>query len=156
MIGVVHLAAQKYCIKHEFIDSLVKCGIDQDDYPAQKRFVDSLCWAAKANNIHIHLIHHIRKGDTEKNKPGKFDVKGAGEITDLVDNVFIVYRNKRKEERVRNNEDVGDDIPDALVICEKQRHGEWEGNILLWVHKKSMQFLPKYSASPMLYDMGCI
>ncbi len=33
----------------------------------------------------------------EETQPNKFDIKGTGAITDLVDNVFIVWRNKKKE-----------------------------------------------------------
>jgi twinkle protein len=42
--------------------------------------------------------------------------------------VLTVWRNKRKEsdpERHRHE-------PDAMLICDKQRNGEWEGRIGLW------------------------
>ena len=141
IIGMVHYAAQKLGVKHVFIDSLMKCGIGSDDYNGQKDFVDRLCWAAKAENIHVHLILHMRKGRDEAETPGKFDVKGASEITDLVDNLFIVHRNKTKEDMVANGGIPSLDEPDAMLMVAKQRHGEWEGPIKLWFHPASLQYL---------------
>ena len=40
----------------------------------------------------IHVVHHVRKLDSEKSQPDKFDVVGSGDITNLADNVFIVNR----------------------------------------------------------------
>ena len=127
-------------IKHIVIDSLMKCGINGDDYNGQKTFVDRLCWAAKTYGGHIHLVHHMRKGRSESDAPDKFDVKGAGEITDMVDNLVIVHRNKEKERAIENGEHVHDGICDTTLIVAKQRHGEWEGKIKLWFHKESQRF----------------
>ena len=158
ILGMLHYAAQKLGIKHVFIDSLMKCGIGTDDYNKQKDFVDRLCWVAKSENIHIHLIHHVRKGGSERERPGKFDIKGAGEITDLVDNVFIQWRNKGKEEKVKMREagqsvDLDDDEADAILTVAKQRHGEWEGPLKLWFHAPSQQFIPKPCNSPMPFSL---
>ena len=149
ILGMVHYAAQKLGVKHVFIDSLMKCGIGSDDYNGQKDFVDRLCWAAKAENIHVHLVLHMRKGRDEAEAPGKFDVKGASEITDLVDNLFIVHRNKSKEEQIANGETPPLEDPDALLTVAKQRHGEWEGPIKLWFHAASLQYAENSSRAPM-------
>ena len=133
------------------IDSLIKCGIRPDDYARQTEFVDRLCWAAKTHNIHIHLVHHIRKGDKEGKRPDKFDIKGAGEITDLVDNVFIIHRNKIKEreaEKQSPNQDILDK-PDMTITVDKQRHGEWEGTFGFWFHRESTQFVSHPDATPL-------
>ena len=81
-------ALKELKIQHVVIDSLMKCGIMDDDYNGQKQFVDCLCWAAKTYGGHIHLIHHIRKTRSEEEIPDKFDVMGASALTNLVDNVF--------------------------------------------------------------------
>ena len=57
ILGMVHYAAKELGINHIIIDSLMKCGIRKDDMDGQAAFVDRLCWAAKSNNIHIHLVH---------------------------------------------------------------------------------------------------
>lgn len=151
ILGMCHYAATELGVKHIVIDSLMKCGIGADDYNAQKNFVDRLCWCAKSRKVHIHLVAHMRKGSREQDLPDKFDVKGAGELTDLVDNVFIVHRNKGKEARVERGEDVNPEEPDCVLMVAKQRHGEWEGKVKLWLHKESMQLVPSPENRPMWY-----
>ena len=160
ILGMIHYASSLN-IKHIVIDSLMKCGVAPDDYSGQKDFVDRLCWAAKNHNIHIHLVHHIRKGDKEGHTPDKFDIKGAGEITDLVDNVFIVHRNKIKEEKYRGldinkpeNQDILRELeaqPDSTLTVAKQRHGEFEGQFKFWFDKGSMQYTPDQNNKPIPY-----
>ena len=75
------------------------------------------------------------------------DVKGTGAITDQVDNVLTVWRNKKKEEQRVAGTAVHTE-PDALVICDKQRNGEWEGKIGLFFHPGSMQFMSDCNATP--------
>jgi twinkle protein len=153
ILGMCYYAADKLAINHIVLDSLMKCGISPEDYPRQKEFVDRLCWCAKTTDVHIHLVHHIRKSGSESSRPDKFDVKGAGEITDLVDNVFIVHRNKSKE---RNDEkDNPDPIikqqPDQTLRIAKQRHGEWEGTFGFWFHKQSTQFISGPDCLPLAW-----
>ena len=132
-------AAKELNIEHIFIDSLMKCGIGTDDYNGQKIFVDRLCWAAKTHNVHIHLVHHMRKREKEGHIPDKFDVKGAGETVDLVDNLMIVHRNKTKEMAKEQGKEYDEASPDTIVVCAKQRHGEWEGRFGLYFDHGSQQ-----------------
>lgn len=146
ILGMIHYAAQILKIKHIVIDSLMKCGIGRDAYDKQAEFVDRLCWAAKHHDTHIHLVAHMRKGEGNKGEyypPGKHDFRGAGEITDMVDNVFIVHRNKKKEDDIRNGKAVAEDVPDCTLRVAKQRHGEWEGVFNFWFHGDSMQYTPE-------------
>lgn len=132
IIGLAHYAAKELGVKHVVIDNLAKCVKGTDDYSAQKEFVNRMCWAAKTHGIHVHIVHHIRKAKSEEDIPDKFDIKGAGEITDLVDNVVIVHRNKRKELMRASGEEIDDTTPDSRLIVAKQRHGGWEGRVNLW------------------------
>lgn len=129
---------------HVVIDSLMKCGLNEDDYNGQKRFLDELTAIARDRKIHVHLVHHSRKLESEKNLPGKMDAKGTGAITDLVDNCITVWRNKAKEAKLATGS--GDQTEfDALMIVDKQRHGEgWEGKIALWYDKGSRQYVGGY------------
>jgi len=156
IIAMVHYAATKLGIENIIIDSLVKCGMAVDDYNAQKHFVDKLCWAARANNIHIHLVHHVRKSEREGRVPDKFDIKGAGEITDLVDNIIIVHRNKDKEKRVQEGEAVDKYECDNALIVAKQRHAGIEGKFALYFHDDSQQFLSSPDARPFQPAMGVV
>lgn len=152
IIAMVHYAATKLKVEHVILDSLVKCGLGVDDYNKQKEFVDRLCWAAKSLNIHIHLVHHVRKSEREGKVPDKFDIKGAGEITDLVDNVCIVHRNKDKEAKVRDGKPFDKLDPDTRLIVAKQRHAGIEDKFALYFHFESQQFISGPDARPFHVD----
>ena len=148
--AVVRYCAKERGITHFFIDSLMKCVASEDDYNGQKMFVDELTAIARDHGIHIHLVHHIRKPADENHKPSKYDYKGTGAITDQVDNVISVWRNKAKEKKRDEGKVADDKDPDALLICDKQRNGEWEGSIGLWFHRESMQYVGGPRHEPIL------
>jgi twinkle protein len=141
MLAVCRYASSELKVNHIVIDSLMKCVKGEDDFNGQKDFVNALCAIAQDVGIHIHLVHHMRKGADEKHLPGKFDLKGSGSITDQVDNVFIVWRNKKKAQDRQETGATDESVPDALLICEKQRNGEWEGRIGLWFEPDSQQYV---------------
>jgi twinkle protein len=141
VIAVTRYCAKELGIKQMFIDSLMKCVRDEDDYNGQKAFVDELCALARDCGIHIHLVHHTKKLPSEETIPGKNDAKGTGAIADLVDNMWLVWRNKRKESDRQQGRPVSETEPDELLICCKQRNGEWEGLVSLWWDAKTQQFV---------------
>ena len=142
IVGVANYAARKLKCDHFIIDSMLKCGLAEDDYGGQKHLVDKLCTVARDTGIHIHLVAHSRKGKDETAIPGKMDVRGAASITDQADNVISTWRNKAKELAISegNGHQVVND-PDALLDVCKQRNGEWEGRIKLWFDAASLQFV---------------
>lgn len=147
-------AVARYCavekgITHFVVDSLMKCVASEDDYNGQKMFVDELTAIARDHGMHIHLVHHIKKPADESHKPTKYDFKGTGAITDQVDNVIAVWRNKTKEKNRAAGKMVSDMEPDALLICDKQRNGEWEGQIGLWFDQTSMQYVGNPGDEPL-------
>lgn len=152
VLGVARYCAKELRINHIFIDSLMKCVKGEDDYNGQKEFVDELCSLARDCETHIHLVHHIKKLSSEEQQPGKFDAKGSGSISDQVDNFLIVWRNKKKEKDGQSHKPVAIDEPDALVICDKQRNGEWEGKVGLWFDRDSQQFKAAHSDTPVSFD----
>jgi len=151
------IAMTRYCavelgVKHVFIDSLMKCVSGEDDYNAQKNFVDELTAVARDHSIHFHLIHHIRKLQNEEVMPSKSDLKGSGSISDQVDNVLLMWRNKKKEHQIQAGAIVSADKPDAMLMCEKQRNGEAEEWYNLWYHNDSQQFVEMAGGVPMAFD----
>jgi twinkle protein len=148
-------ARKRYGVRVFVVDSLMMCGIGEDDYNGQKAFVQQLCDFKNANDCHIFLVTHSRKGESEDKPTGKFDVKGTGAITDLADNVFTIWRNKKKErELVKPEHEQNQDLlnqGDALFTCHKQRNGDWEGSVSLWFEKCCFQYLPFDSAKPTQY-----
>lgn len=154
--AVARYCADKLKVKHVVIDSLMKCVRGEDDYNGQKDFVDTLTGLARDLDIHIHLVHHVRKGENEEKVPGKFDGKGSGAISDQVDQVLTVWRNKKKERTLekfaRQNAQPDEETkkqPDALLICDKNRHGEWEGTTALWYHPQSLQYTGDKQCRPL-------
>lgn len=149
LLKVIAYCADVKGIQHFVIDSLMKTVKNEDDYNGQKEMVDRLCTLARDHNIHIHLIHHSRKLADESQVPGKYDSKGSGSITDQVDQCFSVWRNKKKEQRLARGED--DDGVDALLVMDKNRHGEWEGRVGLFFNPdgqfygESDRWRPNYS-----------
>ena len=148
--AVVRYCAKEKGITHFFVDSLMKCVASEDDYNGQKMFVDELTAIARDHGIHIHLVHHIRKPADESHKPSKYDYKGTGAITDQVDNVISVWRNKAKEKKRDEGKLVDEKEPDALLICDKQRNGESEGCIGLWFDRASLQYVGGPGDDPLL------
>ena len=147
VLGMVKYCAQELGITHVFIDSLMKCVKGEDDYNGQKEFVDQLCAMAKDCDIHIHLVHHLKKPAKEGDKPDKHDTKGSGSITDQVDNLFMVWRNKPKEDDskangARSNKQTE---PDCYLFCRKQRNydgsGDGEPIVSLWRHRDAGNYV---------------
>lgn len=133
-------AARELRCGHIFIDNLGKCVQGEDDYNGQKEFVDQVCAIARDEDVHIHLVHHIKKPASANAKPDKYAFKGTGAITDQPDNVIAVWRNKAKERQsIRTASD-----PDTVLIVDKQRNGDgWEGEINLWYLPQSQQFVAR-------------
>lgn len=142
--AVIRYAADKLQVTQFVVDNLTKCIASDDDYAGQKAVVDKLTSLAQNLNIHIHLVHHARKASDETKPPRKMDALGASAITNLVDNVFIVWRNKAKYEA----KEVDHKLPDAMLICDKQRNGTgWEGVQNLNYHHRSMQYIESGSSA---------
>lgn len=161
LLEIFEYASKRYGIRLFIIDSLMKCGIGDDDYNGQKAFVDAVCDFKHKTGSHIILVTHSRKGDSEEKPTGKMDVKGSGAITDLTDNLFIIWRNKAREraqQKLQAGEKLSDkDVqamsgPASALMLEKQRNGEgWEGGVPLFLHEQSHQFLQTETQSPYNY-----
>lgn len=147
ILGMVKYCAEELGVQHVVIDNLQKCIRGSDDYNAEKGFVADLFSVAQESNCHVHLVHHTRKPSKETNVPDKSDIKGSGAITDIVDNIFMVHRNKEKEDdiKAKGNKSTKINDPDALLMCRKQRHydgnNDGESTIALWYDVESMQFM---------------
>jgi twinkle protein len=163
ILGLAHYCAKELAIDHLVIDSLTKCGLSRDDYAAQAKFVDRLQWAAKDFGIHIHLVCHMRKASDEYHKSGKFDIRGAAEISDLADNVFIIERHKLKEEAadkqeknipLTQKEETCLTQPDNFLSIAKNREYGIEKRFGLWYHDDSGCFLSSEGAKPIPFEFN--
>jgi twinkle protein len=91
-------AAKRYDIRNVVIDSLLRCGLREDDNDGQKGFVDLLCDFKLEYDAIVHLVAHQRKPDDEWSKPGKFGVRGASAITDEADIILSVWATPNEEQ----------------------------------------------------------
>ena len=125
VLEVIYYCAEKLGVKLMVIDSLMKCGINEDDLNKQKSFANKLAVASRDLGIHIFIVAHSRKTANEHDNASKFDVAGSANLTNLVDNVISVHRNKKREEEVLNgslDSEIMNQPPSAVYLL-KQRHG---------------------------------
>ena len=140
LLQVFLYANKRYGTRHFVIDSLMMTDVPEDGpgaMTAQKEAIRKLCDFTRRNGCHLHLVAHPRKGQDEKNGPGKLDVAGSSKITDGADNVFTVW-SARKDE---NDPDVDPNMPDARLELQKQRNGDAQHyKQSLWFVKDAQQF----------------
>jgi len=156
ILAMIRYSVAKFGITHFVVDNMAKVIKGEggtDVYNSQKDFINSLCSIAHDTGVHIHLALHVKKKDSEADVPGKFDIKGSGAITDLVDNIFIVWRNKPKEAAIREGNADKNAEPDAIIVLEKQRNGEAEGQYNLWFDPSSFQYVENRHDLPRQYEI---
>ncbi len=141
-LGAMRYAIRRYGVQHIIVDNLTRlCRMD--DYSGQQMIVQDLADLKDEFSVHIHLVTHARKGESEKNRPDKHDVRGAGPITDIADNVLTIHRNKVKAEKMSGapyEQRIQEDVHDAKLYVQKQRVDGWEGCIDLFFDPSSCQF----------------
>lgn len=154
LFGVIRWAYEQRGIHHFWIDNLMMCVRGSDDYNGQKDFVERIVTTAHDLKIHIHVVAHTKKPGEKKKVPDRYDIRGASEVSDLVEQVIIVHRNFDKERSIKQAEAKGEVVspellamPDAWLVVDKQRNGNgWLGNIGLWFDKHSQQYVGKPGA----------
>lgn len=58
LLTVFDYAARRYAISHFVVDSLAKCGMAEDDYNGQKKFVEQLTDLNHAHGCNTSLVAH--------------------------------------------------------------------------------------------------
>jgi len=155
VVGMARYCAKEAGINHIFVDNLAKCVKAEDDYNGQKAFVDEMMVIAQDYGVHIHIVHHLKKPPKETDRPDKNDVKGSGSIVDQPDNLFLVWRNKGKEDDRKEGRNQKQTEPDQILFCKKQRNyegsGEGEPSIALWFHRDAGQFVANEGDAPQFF-----
>ena len=129
----IRYSIDHYGIDLVMVDSLMTIsGIRHDDYTAQKNVVCRLCDLARDLEVHIILVAHARKSFSIKDKIDRFSIRGAGELTDRVDNVILLQRYYSEDEL----------DADCYISISKARHWDMaECEIDLWMDMASMNLL---------------
>ena len=140
------------------IDSLMMIDLNANQenlYLTQKNFVRMLKQTAKATNLQIHLVAHMRKGESEYKIGDKMDIKGSSEIADLADYAFIIWKNVKKAEGIQsqpNNEDLLAK-PDGRLRCVKNRYDPAHPSLEVWFSGNAFSFKKSRTApTPMLIE----
>lgn len=141
-------ARKRYGCDIFVVDSLMRLGVGSEDYDGQEKAVYELVNWAVANEAHVHLVAHSRKGGNEKGQstvPELDDVKGAQEIAANAFNVITLWRNKNLEDSIdaEDNPIIKDELSrqnGVLMNVAKQRNGDWSGKIPLWFNRGSYQY----------------
>lgn len=133
------------------LDNISKLSESIEETDTARMIMTKLSDFARSNNVIVIVVSHTRKQFDEKSPPRKMDVLGSGAFTNLVDTVFIVYRNKMREEKLEKMRQAGEtdsdeyrkqfSMPGATFICDKQRNGDCEPKAGLWFDNKSCQFV---------------
>ena len=120
------------------IDNLMALEIEggSDKYDAQTNFVWTLKNIAKVCNVHILFVAHPRKavGFLRLN-----DISGSGNISNIVDNAFIIHRNntdfdKAITEHLKNEKykHIAEGCTNVIEICKDRENGTQDKYISLW------------------------
>ena len=125
------------------IDNLMALELDganTDKYEAQKRFIWSLESLAKLSNTHIVFVAHPRKAMGFLRLD---DVSGSGDLSNAVDNAFIIHRNNHDFQKFTRQEfgwKPTDDIytsTNVIEICKNRDLGAQDEFIPLWFEEST-------------------
>ncbi len=162
ILEVFSYAHSRYGTRLFILDNFSKLSLPgADENRAQKEAITKITEFALATNTHVLVAAHSRKKFNENEQVGKLDIKGSGALTDLVDIVLLLHRNKKKENALRDPRKMAElelaeqvDIheqPDAFLTCEKNRHGEDEPHLHLWFDKASHLYTEERNGMPPMY-----
>jgi twinkle protein len=148
LLKVFDYARSKYGCDIFNVDSLMRLGIAGDDYTGQEKAVFRLVDWVIANNVHMNLVAHSRKGASIGGAPETEDVKGAMEIGANAFNILTVWRNRALEDDIRKLELAGNaeqaaklaENPGVILNVAKQRNGDFEGKTSLWFDQSTYRY----------------
>ena len=128
------------------IDALMMCGLDSEDYGAEKDFTQVIQAIAKSEQLVVLLVHHARKPSSqggEATPPTKYEAMGSSNLVNICNNVLMCWHNKDKAAAINTHGHYDDDQPCLTLNVAKHRGGKFEGGVGLWQHHKSRAFCSK-------------
>lgn len=158
MLYAIRYAASQGC-KMIILDNLMTLdlrSLDRDKYEAQSIFAKMLATLARELDIHIHIVMHPRKVTGFLRKE---DISGSADLTNAVDNVFIVHRvNQDFKNRLQEFDKMAvttfGKFDNIIETCKNRRHG-YQGFIGLYFHPETKTFSQeKYQEKRYYYANG--
>lgn len=132
------------CIVLDNLMILDTMSYQGDKYEQQKQFIIDICSFAKRLNVHVHIVAHPRKAQGFLRKT---DVAGTADLTNAVDNVFIVHRVNNDFIRFAGDF-LGHDIAsqyfnfsNVIEICKNRDMGAMDYLVGLYFETESKRFL---------------
>lgn len=150
------ISAIRYIVKKGvriiILDNLMTINLrdyDKDKYEAQSMFVKDLANLCKELQIHIFVVMHPRKSMGFLRKE---DISGTADLTNAVDNVFILHRNNidfrnRSKEVIDQNTSNPDtrtglyQFDNILEVCKNRQYGIQDYFVGLYYEKETRKFL---------------
>ena len=132
--GIIEEKKADLCI----VDNLMALDLasyDVDKYEAQTKFVWALKEIAEQLNVHVIFVAHPRKAQGFLRLD---DVSGSGNISNIVDNAFIIHRNNADFQRLTRQMFAWKADHDAysgtnvIEICKDRENGNQDLFIPLW------------------------
>ena len=151
-VALARYAATDLQAQHVLIDNLtmvVPPGRDSDEQAA--KFCAALYQVGRDTGAHIHLIAHVRKPEDSARILNRYDIRGTGAATDMVDNVVMMQVNEAKRVAVDNGKTDRDEEPDLWLTVDKQRHGSYRGRLGFWQVQTSLRLAQSGIDSPEPY-----
>lgn len=151
-LAIARYAAIECKARHVLIDNLtmvVPPGARDSDQVAAN-FVAGLYRVAHDTKCHIHLIAHVRKPSDPNERLTRYDIRGTGAASDMVDNCVLIQLNEKKQ-REKEEDRASQEDPDVWVIVDKQRHAGWRGKFGFWFYETSLRLAESGLDIPLPY-----
>jgi replicative DNA helicase len=118
------------------LDGLMMIGLG-DELEAQKIFTQKLAEVAKAFDICIVLICHMRKpsgGDNANRMPSAHDFLGSSNILNVASSALLVHRDMELMYKINQGDEVDPMLPHTRLVVAKQRYAPYLGVTTYWHH----------------------
>lgn len=144
LLKVFEYAYRRYGVRLFVIDNWSKLGIDDDDLSEQKRVINAITAQDVRLNTHTIVVHHFRKQEDDFQRGNKMGLKGSSAIGDMTPNIWIIRRNRQKEQSMASPDFTKmspDDqkkirhAPDTWFSCDKARNFDEEPSLPLYFDK---------------------
>jgi replicative DNA helicase len=138
------------------LDGLMMIGLG-DELEAQKIFTQKLAEVAKAFDMCIVLIAHMRKpsGVEKANRmPSAHDFLGSSNILNVASSALLVHRDMELMYQINNGEQVDPHEPHTRLIVAKQRYAPYMGVTTYWQHDMCRALCNSFSKQYKPIDIG--
>ena len=148
IIETIRYAKEKLGVSIVILDNLMTMNLREyniNKYEAQSEFAKEIANLSKTLQIHIHIVMHPTKttGFLRKN-----DISGSADLSNAVDNVFIIHRNnndfKKSYMEFNNKIKENDDLfnHDTFIeICKNREEGVQDRLLCFYFLKETKQIV---------------